>query len=425
VIRRVLSTVKSESLYTNSLYIMSSSAATAALGFLFWLFSSHLYSAENVGLAASLMSAMALVSYISLLGFNSTFIRYLPTSRRPVDAINTGLWLVLGAALIASISYVALIPSVAPSLRFVHDSLVRGAGFIAMSALAAINFLTDSIFVAFRSAKYNLAVYLVMGLVRLILPATFLTFGAYGLYTAAGVAALVGLVLSLYLMTRLFDYRIRFTVSGVVVRQVFRFSSGNYLADLIGMLPPLVLPLIVVNKLGAADAGYYYLTFMLVNLVYAASYAIAQALFAEGSHADRPFGALVRRAVAVMAVVIGLTTVALLVTGPWVLLLFGADYRDGAGRSLEILVLAAPFVAVYAMVTTLLRVGHQTSLLVVVHVVYTVSIVGLAHRWASDGLPGIAAAWLVGDVISGALGAGALVWIRWRDRRRPLARAAA
>ena len=67
--------LKGDHLVQNSFFIMLSTATMGGLGFLFWVLNAHLFNPAQIGIATTLISAAALISYLSLLGFNSTFIR--------------------------------------------------------------------------------------------------------------------------------------------------------------------------------------------------------------------------------------------------------------------------------------------------------------------------------------------------------------
>ena len=83
--------LKSDHLLYNSFYLALTTATMGVLGFLFWLLNARLFSASEIGKATLLISATSLISYLSLLGFNNTFIRFLPTAEDPAGHINTGL----------------------------------------------------------------------------------------------------------------------------------------------------------------------------------------------------------------------------------------------------------------------------------------------------------------------------------------------
>ena len=60
--------LRSDSLLRNSLYIMATTAATALIGFVYWLVAARMYPASAIGLASALISVMALASTLANLG---------------------------------------------------------------------------------------------------------------------------------------------------------------------------------------------------------------------------------------------------------------------------------------------------------------------------------------------------------------------
>jgi len=418
MVRKIIGLVRSDTLYVNSLYLLSNTLVMAAAGFLFWLISTHLYLPAQIGIATSLISAMALVSYISLLGFNSTFVRFLPTSKTRSQQISTGLVLSITVAVIVATGYVLLVPVFAPKLGLIHDNFWYGLGFVIMAALAAVNLLTDSIFIAFRAAKYNLLIDgFIMSSIRVVLPIFLVGLGAYGIFAASGAAASVAMVCSLYFLIKYFSYKPTLKIDKPVLRDVLHYSFSSYIANLLNIAPTLILPLIVINRLGPSAAAYYYLAFMIANLLYTVAYSVAQSLFAEGSYADRAFGSLVKKAVAILAVVTVAGSLALILIAPVILLIFGHDYSRNATGVLRIFALAAPGVALYVLSSTLLRITKHVYALIVVDIVYFVTICGLSMAWAHKGLNWIGLAWLVGQLIAGALGLAVLAKHRFGLRK--------
>ena len=43
---------------------------------------------------------------------------------------------------------------------------------------------------------------------------------------------------------------------------------------MLNLSPVMLVPIIVVNRLGTADAGYFYIAFMIANVVFAAAYSV-------------------------------------------------------------------------------------------------------------------------------------------------------
>jgi O-antigen/teichoic acid export membrane protein len=401
--------LQNDALLKNSVFLILSSGVQAGLGFGFWLLSAHLYTPGEIGQASALISAMTMISYCSLLGFNSTFIRFLPTSKQKNDKINTGIILVLATGFVMAIGYVLLLPVVAPKLAFVRQSPGLSLGFVVMGAFAAINLLTDSIFIAYRASKYNLYVYTGMSIAKLALPLGLVWLGGYGVFAAQGAAGIFALLLSTYYLVRHFDYRPKLTVNRQVVRTVRRFSFGNYIANLLNILPPVVLPIIIINRLGADAAGYYYLAFMVATLLYTVAYSVSNSLFAEGSYAESGLARLIKRSALIMGGIMIPGSLALAAIGPLLLKIFGKSYGTEGASLIVMLAAAGPAVAFYITATVLMRITKQLGSLIVVNAVYAALILGLAMLWAQRGLPWIAAAWLIGHFVGGVLATGMLV----------------
>src|ERR1019366_5408175 len=99
-IRRLWQHFLNDNLFRNSIYLMLNTAIQAAFGFFFWLIATHIFTPADIGVGTTLISAMMLISFVSLLGFNSTFVRILPNSNNRNNEINTGSILVISAAAI-------------------------------------------------------------------------------------------------------------------------------------------------------------------------------------------------------------------------------------------------------------------------------------------------------------------------------------
>ena len=89
--RRIRELFRTDSLFRNAVFLMSSTAIMSVLGFVFWIFVAHLYSPEQIGVASALISITLLISNLSFLGLGSGFLRFLPGSAKPSRDINAGL----------------------------------------------------------------------------------------------------------------------------------------------------------------------------------------------------------------------------------------------------------------------------------------------------------------------------------------------
>src|SRR5205807_10006458 len=164
-----------------------------------------------------------------------------------------------------------------------------------------------------------------------------LAFGAYGIFMAASIGACLDLALSLYLIVHRFGYRLAPSIDLGVVRSTFRFFISNYFAGLLAILPVLVLPIMVLNKLGPTAAAFYYIDMMIVNLLYVIPFASAQSLFAEGSYDEAKLISHAKKAAKLNLLLIGPASLVLLLAGHFVLSVYGHTYASDGTILLQIL----------------------------------------------------------------------------------------
>lgn len=416
--------LRDDELVKNSFYLLAATATQGVLGMAFWLLCARLFPPSQVGEATALISACTLLAYSSLLGINSSVIRYLPSSDTPDALLNNGLVLCSAVSILLATGYVLALPSIAGRLAFVRHSLLYSAGFVAFVAMTALILLTDAVFIARRQAQYNLLVDgVVQGVSKLVLPLALVGAGAYGIFAATGFASVLDVAASLLLIFLVLGYRPRLRLNTGLIRPAIRFSLANYLANLLSLIPTLVLPIAVLDELGTRSAAYYYIAFAIANMLNAIAYSTCQSLFAEGSHEDTDRRALVSRSARLLAVATipaGALVAALAMP---ILSVFGRQY--GLHATLTLVVLAAGLlpVAVCTWSITLLRVTRQLAALMASSGVYAVAMCGLAIWWAGSGLAYVALAWVIGNVIT-AMVAGTALWRRrdllgWQRSPRP------
>jgi O-antigen/teichoic acid export membrane protein len=390
---------RQDELLVNSLYLMLSSASTAALGFVFWIVVARLYSATSVGLATSLLSATTVISMLSLLGFGSSFVRFLPKSVNRDREISTGLLAAGATAVVGAVIYVALIPEIASKLDFVRHSGWETLGFIAMTGFAAVNLLTDSVFVAYRAARFNFYIDgLFQSSSKLVLLIVFTGSGAFGIFSAGGVASTLAVLASLWFLVRRFEYRPKLVIDRAAVGEAFHFTAASYVASVFNLLPILVVPVLVLGKLDSADAGYYFIAFQIASLLSGVAFAVTQSLLAEVGHAETSLRTLAVRSARILAITIIPPALVLAAGGKWLLLVFGSDYAENAWQALLVLSLSAPAVAAYGWTVTLLKATGQLKAMIACNVVYAIVTISLTAALAGNGLVWVALAWLAGNI---------------------------
>jgi O-antigen/teichoic acid export membrane protein len=398
----LLARLHADHLIRNSLYLILSTAVQAGLGFAFWLIAARLFSTADVGRAGSLLSATALVAFLALLGLNSTFIRFLPVQANRDALITAGVLLAALCGGTIGLGYVLLTPIIAPKLDFVAHSPALAVGFVVLAAAGSVNLLTDSVFIADRKAGFNAFIDGgVGGVTKLISCFALAGTGAYGLFCASAGGLAVAALASLLLMARALRWRPTLKSSRAALVPLLRFSGANYAGNILNMLPTLIVPLIVLDRIGAAAAAYYFVAFQAATLIYSGASAVEQSFLAEGAH-DGVVGRDLRRRS--LRLVMGLCIPAWLlftVAAHWMMLAFGTRYLPGTSA---LMVLAAAAVPLAAMnwLLTLLRLTGQLRAVVMTNAVYVAAIGGAAWLLAPHGLAAVCAAWPVGALLAAA-----------------------
>ena len=416
--RRSAADLRSNHMVRNSMWLLMNTGLQAVLGFVFWILAAHVFTTTAVGRATSLLSATTLIGYVALLGLNITMIRYLPSSGQRDTMITSGVLLVGSLGGLLALAYAVAAPAFASAAALLEHHALFVLVFVLMGVAAAINLVTDAVFIAFRRAKVNALVDGgIGGVTKLILIPVAAGSGAFGLYFASVGGFAAAAIASLILIWTLLGVRPRLRGTFAVMRPLLRFSGANYLGGVFTLAPALVVPLIVLARLGASAAAYYYVAFQLANLVFAGGYAVTQTFLAEGGHGEEELKILTRRAARVLAVLTVPACLVVAIGAPVLLGLFGPAYSRHGTDVLILLALAAIPVAALNWLVTILRLLKQLMGVAVSNGVYAVAICGLTWVLAPRGLSYVGVAWLGGALVGVIVAAVAVAFGSGVDSR--------
>jgi len=417
--RMLQARLRTDHMVRNTLYLILSSGLQAALGFTFWIIAARLFSIADVGRAGSLIAATSVIAYLALLGVNTTFVRYLPTAHDRDALITAGLLLVAGCGAGMGLLYLLLTPVLVPRLAFVEHRPALAAGFVLLTAAAAVNLMTDSVFIASREAGYTtLTDGGVGGVIKVVSAVVLVGTGAYGLFCASVGGFAAAALASIVLMTTALHYRPSLRKPFRTLKPLLWFSAANYATNVLTLLPILVVPLVVLDRLGARAAAYYFVAFQVATLLYSAAYSVEQALLAEGSHTGVDQRELIQRSLRVLMALCLPACLILIIAARWLLLVFGIRYSQHGTPSLMLLAVAAVPLAANNWLWTVLRLSGQLWALVLSSGVYAIAICGLAWSLAPHGLSAVTAAWPIGGLLGAAV-AGFFCLLKRAGRERP------
>ncbi|MFH1310789.1 MAG: archaeosortase/exosortase family protein [Nanoarchaeota archaeon] len=393
-----------DSLYRNSLYLMLSTFVMAVFGFVFWVIGARLFPTEQIGLATTLISAMSLLTSFSLLGLNTGLIRYLPTSKDKDKKINTSFTLVAIVTVIISSIFLLFIKTFSPKLAFVHDNLILAFIFIFFMICSSFSTLIESVFIAYRSSKYVLMKNTIFSVLKIVFLFLFVGLGAYGIFSSWVIGIFFGFASVLIILISKFGYAPKFVFYDSIVKKIGKYSFGNYVAGFMIAVPTLVLPLLILNKLGAEFSAYYYMAMMIAAVLFTIPNATSNSLFAEGSHNEKKLKTSIKKSIKIIALLLIPAILITIFLGKYILLFFGQDYSSQGFMFLNVLAISGVFVAVNAVFNSLLRVKKRVKSLIYINLFSAILILGLSYLFINNGqgLLGIGYAYLIGQgVITG------------------------
>ena len=400
-VRRLVSSAVNDSLYRNSSFLILNTAITAALGFVFWALASRFFPASAVGTTSTVVSALTFVVMAGTLGLPNAVIRFLAADDDKVRFLAT-------TALVAAAGGAALglVWCAVPNhFRVPLDRVTSGATLVpiivAVTALGSVGVVTQSAIIALRKSKWVVVENTAGSLVKLVLLPVAVGLGAAGLFGLYVAAVVVATVASLVILRHEVGGSVRRWVRSVDHRSLAHcraFAAGNQVAGLVALLPTTVLPIIVLDQLGARQAAFFAMPLMIVALLNVIPSMASQSLFAEASADEASLGAQTRRTLVGVYAVLVPGVIALCVLAGPVLSIFGPDYARNGTRCLQLLALAGLFAGFNYVADTILNSRKQVKRYVFLNTAGTICAIGFPVAFIGYGLTGVGVGWLVGQM---------------------------
>lgn len=410
-----IKSITKNSLVANSLSLMLAAGATAGFGFVFWIIIAHTFNTASVGLATTVLSMSGLIALLGLAGFDTTFIRFLAKSKKRNDQINSGLLGAAGTTAILAILFCVLIPWLSPKLSIIDKNPWFVLAFIVFTIFSCWNTLTNAALIAYRRASFVLVINIIFSALKMCLPFLVHSGGPMTIFVIVGIAQIVNVALSIAALVKFYDYTPSLKIHFDVIKKTIRFSSTVYVGNVLNLLPDSALPLIVIDKLGASSAAYFYIAFTIANLLYTIAFSTTQALLAEASFYEADFKAHILKGLRVISALLIPAIVLIFVLCPFILRIFGRNYENGSTELLRIMSVSGLAVMFYAILGTTFKLTHNLKAILATTSTNAIAIIVLslllAPRW---GLDGVGWAWMIGSFASVFVGFIFFI-LRWRS----------
>ena len=350
--------------------LVGTTAVTGAFGFVYWWIAARQYPPQAVGLASAAVSAMTLLGAICILGLGTLLIGELP--RHPgkeASLISAALILVGCVGACGGIIFMLVAPRVWTAFLPFSANVGIILLFASGVSLTAVITVLDAALIGLLKGTLQFwrnALFAAAKLVVLVLASFWLVKAGeivYGTWV-------LGIVLSLVPLAGMVVFKVgrsgrSLLPDWILLRKLRSTALEHHALNLILQFPGTTLPVLVTILLSATTNAWFYVSWMISNLMFIASYALTTVLFAINVSQTNELMHKIRITLGLASITSLLGNCLLLFEAPQILTLFGHNYAQQAAWCLRILGLGAfPMIIMdhYVAVSRIYRKVAQTAL---------------------------------------------------------------
>jgi O-antigen/teichoic acid export membrane protein len=205
--------------------------------------------------------------------------------------------------------------------------------------------------------------------------------------------------MSLIILYRVFGYKLRLTIKKDIFSRMFKLSFGNYIAGFAASLPLNLLPVMIINNLGAKQAAFYYMDMLIVSTLNTIVSSTGQALFAEGSNNEKELKKHIIKSVKLTLSILIPSILFIIVFGKYILLFFGKEYSNQGIILLYLLSLSVVFTSINGMLSAILNTKGKVNYILMMCLIGPAILITLTYYAIPMGLIPLGYAWLIGEGI--------------------------
>lgn len=397
------------SMLINAGSLVGTTAVTSALGFVYWWFAAHHFSAEIVGLASALVSAMMLLGNFCILGLGTLLIGELSQQSGREASLISGALLLVGAVGGGVAALFALVASYLPgNAQMFNGGFVDILLFAAGVSLTAVTLVLDQAFIGLLRGGLQFwrnTLFAAIKLVALILVGLwFSRVTGMAIYVTWAIGnALSLIVLAGFIFLKKGAARRNYWPQWDILRKLRAAALQHHLLNLALQAPALILPIEVTVLLSATANAWFYISWMISGLFLVLPYALTTALYAASSAQPTTLAQKIRFTLVLAIVTNGITVAILLLGANLILALFGHTYAEQAALCLRILSIAAFPLIIKDHYISICRIQKQLAyalLLITSGVMVELCAAALGAYLA--GLTGLSLGWVIAVCIEAA-----------------------
>lgn len=403
----------------DGLALVLSSGLTAGVGVAYWAVAARTADLETVGRNATLLSAMMLIGGGAHLNMTHALLRFVPVAGTAARR------LVLGGYLVAAVlsSLVGGVFALGASIWAPEAVETLGAGrlvvfFMLACPVWALFTVQDYVLTAVSRAWFVPVENTVFAVLKVAL-----LLAAVSVTTDVGIAlswvvatALIVLAVNAWLVVRVLPAHGRERAADaepITIGAVGRFVRGDYAGAVFWQAAMTGMTVFVGARLGGEQAAVWNIVWQIGLSLFLVASGMGQSMIAHGA-ADPGRVDSARRAMVTRSLTLIVPAVCVLVvTAPWVLQVFGQQYRDAGAATLGLVALAAVPNVVVSAAMSAARVRRRPGLQFAIPA--SVAGIVIVTAWVlmpSLGILGVGVAWLFGlGIIASVIVIGWAPWL--------------
>ena len=313
--------------------LVGASVVTSTTGFVFWWIAARAYPESAVGLAGAAVSAMLLLSQISVLGLGTTLVGVLHSESRPASLILTALITATAAASVLGIAFALLAPILSTELAAIGSTPVALLVFAAGVSFSALASVIDQVLIA---RAHNLLQFLrnaIFAFVRLgilVIAVLSLTREGMAIYAVWLGSILVSLVVLFPLLRRRRTAASLMPLAWGRLRELATGSLAHHILTLSRSSAVWLLPVLVTIMLSREANASFYVALLLANFIALVTVSATFTLYVGGAQAPEQLWRQVRFTLILTVLTAVGGTILLALAGQPLLGIFGGTYAESA-----------------------------------------------------------------------------------------------
>jgi O-antigen/teichoic acid export membrane protein len=363
---------------------------------IFWIIAARLMTATDIGYATAIISVATLIIYISRFGLDTGLVRFLPAANNKSSMYNTVLITTLLLAIGISIVYILGINFFSYSLSFLSNTGLAVI-FLCYVAFASINMSQNSAITALRRADLLLVQNSVLG-VRILLLLFITALGLTGILLSFSLAYVAAFLVGSFILFKN-DIIILSKIDLSSIREFFKYSFGNYLAGIFLIAPITLLPIVIINDLGADQNAYFYIAYSISSFLFAIPNAVSMSLFVEGSY-ERPLRDNTIKSIKLILMLLLPAIIVILLFGSTILSLFNSEYARQSIDVLKLLAISSFFTIIPTIYLSIKKIEKDLKKITLLSFTQSSIIVIIGYLLLPEyGIAGIGYAWIIAGII--------------------------